>query len=119
MYHTLSLDELKEFLKVLCLGLKSFDDEFKYLQEFYDDAISWDRTLCSLNHLVSRAFEQFDKEGINYEEVIEYIYSLNEKCNFEIQEGEIRFLNCLFDMKSMSALSLEEELVITQNSIRR
>jgi len=119
VHHTLNFEEFKELLKVLCLNIKSFDNELNYLQEFYNDALFWDRKLCSINHILSRILEQFDKEEIQYSNVIEYVYYLTEISNFQIQEGDIRFLDELVSSKSIEELSLEEELIITQNAISK
>ena len=119
MYHLFSIQELKEFLKVKCLGLKVFDDQLAYLDEFYSDSISWDRKLVSLNYFLSRILEQFEKEGINNQEVINYIYSLQNQCNLSIQEGSIHFLESLLTNEFMNSLTIEEQLSIAQNRIEK
>jgi len=118
MNHTLCLDELKEFIRVKCLNSKSFDEKYEYLNEFYNDSLSWDRKLTSINYILSRILEQFEKEGgINSNMVIEYIYNLNEMCDFLVQEGEIQFLESLFQNDRLTFLNLEEELIEAQNRI--
>ncbi len=118
MNHTFCLDELKEFIRVKCLNSKSFDKKYEYLDEFYNDSLSWDRKLTSLNHILSRILEQFEKEGgINSNTIIEYIYNLNKMCYFLIQEGEIQFLESLFQNDRGTFLNLEEELIEAQNRI--
>ncbi len=119
MYHLLTIEELKEFIRVKCLGLKSFDADFAYLEEFYSDSISWDRKLISLNYFLSRILEQFEKEGINNLIVINYIYSLQNQCNLNIQEGSIHFLKSLLSNDCGSSLTIEEELIIAQNRIEK
>ncbi|MCR1024287.1 hypothetical protein NQT66_05675 [Cellulophaga baltica] len=119
MHHTLSLNELKELISVLCHNTKSFDDELRYIENFYNDSVSWDRKLISLNHLLSRVIEQFEKKGIDTTTILNFIYNLQKQCYFEIQEGDIRFIKSLFNNDCGSSLTLEEELLIAQNRIEK
>lgn len=119
MYHLFSIEELKDFLKVKCLELKTFDEHLEFLEEFYTDSISWDRKLVSLNYFLSRILEQFEKEGIDNQTVINYIYSLQYQCNLIIQEGSVQFLESLFSNECQNSLSLEEQLIIAQNRIEK
>lgn len=119
MHHVFEVHELKEFIKVKCLKSKDFDDEFKYLDEFYNDARFWDRKLISLNYFLSRILEQLEKEDTNNKLVIDFIYSLKDHCSFEVQEGDLRFLESLLSTDCDTSLSIEEELIIAQNSIEK
>ncbi len=119
MHHIFEIEQLKEFIKVKCLCDKSFDLEFVFLDEFYSDSISWDRKLISLNYFLSRILEQFEKENIDNQLVIDYIYSLKEQCQFSIQEGDIRFIESLLSNDCDTSLTIEEELVIAQNKIEK
>lgn len=119
MHHTLSLIELKELISVFCHNTKSFDVELKYIEDFYYDAVSWDRKLISLNHLLSRIIEQFEKKGIDSTTIVDFIYNLENLCHFEIQEGDIRFINSLFSNDCGSSLTLEEELIMAQNRLEK
>ena len=47
------------------------------------------------------------------------MYSLENYCHFEIQEGSIRFIDSLFETECNSSLTLEEELIIAQNRIEK
>ena len=102
-----------------CLHNKTLDDDLKYLEEFYQDAVSWDRKLSSLNHFLSIIIEQFEKRGIDCSSILNYMYSLENYCHFEIQEGSIRFIDSLFETECNSSLTLEEELIIAQNRIEK
>lgn len=119
MYHLFSIEELKEFLKVKCLCIKSFDEHLEYLEEFYSDSISWDRKLVTLNYFLSRVIEQFEKEGLNNQAAINYIYSLRNQCNLSIQEGSLHFLESLLTNECVNGLTLEEQLIIAQNRIEK
>lgn len=120
MHHTLNLIELKELISVYCYNKKSFDVDLKYIEEFYYDAVSWDRKLISLNHLLSIIIEQFEKKAIdNTTTIVDFIYNLENLCHFEIQEGDIRFINSLFNNDCGSSLTLEEELIIAQNRLEK
>jgi len=119
VHHIFEIEQLKEFIRVKCLGTKSFDEEFIFLDEFYSDSISWDRKLISLNYLLSRILEQLEKENVNNQVVIDYIYSLKEQCQFSIQEGNIRFIESLLSNDCDTSLTIEEELVIAQNKIEK
>ncbi len=119
MQHTLNRTELKEIINVLCLKLKTFDDENLYLQEYLTDSFSWDRKIFSLNHILSIVLEQLEKKRIDSGPVINYIYELQEKCNFEVQEGDLRFIDSLFRNNCGSEIDLEEELIIAQNRLEK
>ena len=119
LHHTLNITELKELISVQCLHNKTLDDDLKYLEEFYQDAVSWDRKLSSLNHFLSIIIEQFEKRGIDCSSILNYMYSLENYCHFEIQEGSIRFIDSLFETECNSSLTLEEELIIAQNRIEK
>ena len=119
MHHTLNRKELREIISVKCLKLTTFDEETLYLNDFFNDSLSWDRKLLSLNHLLSIILEQFDKKGIEHQLVIEYIYRLQEECHFEVQEGDIRFIDSLYTNDCGSSLDLEEELITAQNRLEK
>lgn len=119
MHHIFNKLELKEFVQVLCINSKVFDKEFKYIEDFYTDAISWDRKLICHNHFLSIVIEQLEKAGIDNTKVVDFIYSQEEKCHFEIQEGSMRFLESLFENDCSNSLSLEEQLIIAQNKLEK
>lgn len=119
MQHTLSREEYKEILFVEHLNHKKFDDDYKHVQQFIEDAKNWDRKLSGLNHLLSIIIEQFQKKGIKIDGVIDFVYSLNSNCDFEVQEGDLQFLESLFKNDWSSDNELEEELIIAQNRIYR
>lgn len=119
MNHTFNKSELKEIIRVLCLKVKDFDDENLYLKEFMDDSFSWDRKLFSLNHLLSIVLEQLQKEDVEHQVVIDYIYNLQEEYNFEVQEGDLRFIDSLYKSHCTGDLDLEDELIIAQNRLEK
>ena len=117
MHHTLTRDEYKEVIIVRHLLERDFDEGYDYLNEFLIDSQSWDRKLSGINHLLSIVLEQLDKKDVVIQKVVDFAYQLCDNMNFEIQEGDIQYLESLFSNDLGTKLSLEEELVIAQNRI--
>lgn len=106
-------------MSVLCLKNKDFEEDMDYINDLFNDSISWQRKLISFNHFLSIVIEQLEKKGIDCSSLIENIYSQEDKCYFKIQDGEIRFLESLFKNDCGSSLTLEEELIEAQNRIEK
>ncbi|MBU2929275.1 hypothetical protein [Winogradskyella psychrotolerans] len=119
MYHIFTPIELKEFVSVLLLKHKDFEDDNEYINDLFNDSISWQRKLISFNHFLSIVIEQLEKRGIDCSNLVQSIYSQVDTCHFEIQEGDIRFLESLFKNDFGSSLTLEEELIEAQNRIEK
>lgn len=115
MNHTLNLSELDALIKAELFKSDSYNPEFNYLKEFFEDAHYWDRSITSINHILSRLLEKLDSEQC--ESTLEFIYSLIDKCYFIIQEGTVEFIDELFKNDFNPLLSLEEELIIAQNRL--
>lgn len=119
MHHTLNRKEYKELLYVECLNTRTFDAEFKHLEIFLEDCKSWDRKVSGLNHLLTIIIEQFQKENIVIQPLIDFVYSLKECQDFEIQEGGLQFIESLFKNDYKAEKDIEEDLQIAQNRIYR
>ncbi|GAA6766479.1 hypothetical protein AAFH68_24210 [Flavobacterium sp. CGRL1] len=116
MNHTLSKQEYKEFI-VGSFHSKVYEEDFKYLEEIYNSSLYWERKVSGINHFLAIVLEQFAKRDIETMDIIEYIYSLPENCNFEIQESTERFIDVLYEYIINPDINLEEQLIIIQNKI--
>lgn len=116
MNHTFNKREYKEFI-VGIFHQNKFDEDFEYISEIYNSCLYWDKKISGINHLLSVVLEQFAKKEFNTDDIIKFIYSLPETCNFEIQETSERFIDTLYANIANPNLDLEEHLLIVQNSI--
>jgi hypothetical protein len=117
MHFTLSKNEYREIMVVKYLEAKKFDEEFIYLNDSMEDCTYWAMKISGLNHLLSIILEQFEKKSIPTKPAIDFVYQMHENLNFEIQEGDIQFVESLFDNDLNTSITLEEELIIAENRI--
>lgn len=109
-------NEYKQFLDVKFRNL-TFDAEFEYLENILQECLYWDIKLIGINHKFSILLEQYLKQNIPCDEIIDFIYSLEESMDFLIQEGDVSFIQNLYKNHLPSTYSLEECLIEAQNSI--
>jgi|688.fasta_scaffold14762_3 hypothetical protein len=114
--HTFTKQEYKEFIEAV-FHAKGYKDDFKYLEELYDLSIYWERKISGINHFLCVVLEQFAKKEIETLNIIEFVYSLPDICNFEIQESSERFLDTLFEHTINPALDLDDQLILIQNKL--
>jgi hypothetical protein len=117
MHRTFTRNEYKEVIIVRHLTVRGFDEEYDYLEDYLSDALSWDVKLSGINHLLSIILEQFEKRGVPTQQVIDFVYSMEGQFDFEIQEGEIRYIDSLYSNEPGTSLTLEEELISAENRI--
>lgn len=116
MNYTFTKHEYKVFIDALHHE-SGYEENFKYIEEIYDSCIYWEKKISGINHLLSVVLEQFAKKGVDTHAIIEFIYSLPQMSNFEIQESSEHFLDSLFDFLINPNLNLDEQLIIVQNKI--
>ncbi|GEQ86424.1 hypothetical protein ULMS_19320 [Patiriisocius marinistellae] len=119
MHHTLNIKELQEILLVECFKSKKYDDDYAYLSVLLSDSLCWDRSLTSINHLLSRVLERFESRGINTKQALQHIISRLEYSDFNIQEADKYFIESLFKNDRVEGLALEDDLIIAQNRITK
>ena len=116
MNHTFNKREYKEFI-VGNLHQNKYDEDFQYLEDIFNSCIYWEKKVSGINHFLSIVLEQFAKKDFDTDNIIQFIYSLPEKCNFEIQESSERFIDTLYTNIANPNLNLEEQLIIVQDKI--
>lgn len=116
MNHTFTKQEYKEFI-VAVFHAKGYEEDFKYLEEIYNLSIYWEKKISGINHFLSVVLEQFAKKEIETLDIIDFVYSLPDNCNFEIQESTERFLDTLLDHTINPSMDLEDQLILIQNKI--
>lgn len=116
MNYTFSKQEYKVFIAAV-FHAKGYEEDFGYIEEIYDSCLYWEKKISGINHLLSVVLEQFAKKGADTIDIIEFIYSLPQTCNFEIQESNERFLDILFDFIIDPELNLDQQLILVQNKI--
>jgi len=113
--HCLTREEYKQILDKEIREV-SYDDE--YVEELFEDCKYWDTRLIGINHQLSIILEQYMKQGIDCDSVINFVYSLEEKgANFHIEEMTSEFITHLFINYLPRTSNLEECLIEAQNSI--
>lgn len=87
----------KEYKQILDKEKKevSYDDE--YIQELFDDCKCWGTRLIGVNHQLSIILEQYMKQDIDCDPIIDFVYSLEEEgANFYVEEMTVDFVSYLY-----------------------
>lgn len=116
MIYTFNKEEYKQFIKGNFYN-EDYPTEFEYIKDIYDSTLYWERKICGLNHFLSIVLEQFGKLDKNTIEIIEFVYSRPDICNFEIQESSEWFLDNLYEFIITPGLTLEDYLIMVQNKM--
>lgn len=115
MHHTLNKVEYKEFLNVEFLKVKdNYEDELIHIKEYFESSKYWGIKISTINNLFTILLEQFEKRGIDGQEIINFIYSLPETNDFCIQETDVRFIDLLYKNVLNEGLILDDYLIDTQ-----
>ena len=110
--HFLSKEELMQIIENKYFG-KNYSIEYQYLQEIVDNASTyWDVEFIGFNYFLSKILERYLKKGENCNNIIDFIYKLDEALLYSRQEFDSDFIQMLMiKCKPSAANSLEEDLL--------
>jgi len=107
----------KEYKQILDKKFRQVSYEDEYVEELFEDCKHWGTRLIGINHQLSIILEQYMKQDIDCNPVIEFVYLLEETANFHIEETTINAISNLYVNHLSEASNLEECLIEAQNSI--
>lgn len=113
----LSQKEYREIIAVNFIGKEKYDSDYEYLEEWFEYCKYWlsENQLIGINHFLSFAIEQFENENLNSNELLEWVYNLENSHNFRIGVGGVEFTeNFLKQCEIYPNLDLESKLIKTQ-----
>lgn len=116
MHYCMNKEELRQFLDYQANHHEVSSSE--ELRGWIDRAENWEGELGCLVYLFAEVLEKQAKLGENCQPLIEKLYQLPEQMYFSIQEFDSDFVEYLLRNTREPGLSLEEELVRLQNSLR-
>ena len=92
---------------------RDYDPEFSNLEGWIKQSKEFfDVELVAFNYFLSRNIEAYLKKGIQCEELINFVYKLEEQMLFTIQEFDYRFITYLIlEQAPGSESSLDEDLI--------
>jgi len=114
--HCLNREEYKQIVNLLCRDIQ-IKEEYEYLNEILYSCRCWELKMVGLNTILTIILEQFMKQGVPCQDIIQRIYQFEEEMNFQIQEIDVGYLDNLFRNHISDANPLEESLIKAQSSI--
>lgn len=120
MSQILTTKEYGEVIMVNSLKTRGYDSDFEHLETMFENCTYWvdDSKLIGMNHLLTKILEQFEKNGHNLKDVLDWVYGLKESHNFEISEGGHKFTDSFLDYCTNYASDFEEKLIKAQQLLR-
>lgn len=116
MAHCLTPKEYKELINVNYLNQKQAWD-FEYVQPLYESCIYWEHTLIGVNYFLSLAIESLQKNIEVEPELLKFIYDLQERASFKVEEFPTEFIDVLLRTHNIEDVTLEDKIIEIQGSL--
>lgn len=114
MHYCLNKVELRQLIGYMN---RSNDIDDDYLRILIDNAENWQDELCCLNYIFSIILDRMVRNGMEGYDLIKILYEIDENMFFLIQEIDHNFIDFMIKNIRNPGLSLEDELIMLQNSI--
>ena len=116
MGHILNTIEYHEVITVNHVNSRNYSKELEYLEGIFQSCTYWEKKVIGINHFLSIALEKLEKDGLNTETSLKWVYQLLETHDFEIIEGGVDFTDKVFELSVPNSLSLDEQLIESQST---
>lgn len=114
MHYCLNKVELRQLIGYMN---RSNDIDDDYLRILIANAANWQDERCCINYTFSIILDRMVRNGMEGYDLIKILYEIDENMFFLIQEIDHNFIDFMIKNIRNPGLSLEDELIMLQNSI--